>query len=186
MTPQTAAITAGFAVLIAWRIYSRMRRLIGRQQSRAWRHWTTVVVFPIIIVLFAITALMHPVSLAALACGLAAGIGLGIWGLRMTKFDPTPAGYFYTPSAHIGIALSLLLVARIGYRFYEVSMMTPEFAQNHMQDFGRSPLTLLCFGTLAGYYTTYAIGILRWRSTTKLPGAAPAPIPPAANEEVKP
>jgi hypothetical protein len=38
-----------------------------------------------------------------------------------------------------------------------------------MQDFGRSPLTLIVFATLAAYYITYAVGILRWRASTPLP-----------------
>jgi hypothetical protein len=33
-------------------------------------------------------------------------------------------------------------------------------------DFTRSPLTLLIFGVLAGYYMTYAVGLLRWRKRT--------------------
>ena len=30
-------------------------------------------------------------------------------------------------------------------------------------DFAASPLTLGIFGLLAGYYVTYAIGLVRWR-----------------------
>jgi hypothetical protein len=40
-------------------------------------------------------------------------------------------------------------------------------------DFARSPLTLLVFGMLAAYYTTYAAGVLRWRHS--LAAADPAP-----------
>jgi len=29
---------------------------------------------------------------------------------------------------------------------------------------GASPLTMAIFGTLAGYYVSYAIGLLRWRA----------------------
>jgi hypothetical protein len=175
MTPQTTAITAGIAVLIAWRIYSRIRRLVGRQKSKAWRHWLTIVIFPVFLMIFAITAIAHPEVEAALAVGIAVGVGLAIWGLRKTRFETTAAGYFYTPNAHIGIALSLLLVARIAYRFYEVSTLTEGQA---MPDFGRSPLTLLVFGTLAGYYTAYAVGILRWRASTPLPSLADAETKP--------
>ena len=35
---------------------------------------------------------------------------------------------------------------------------------------GSSPLTMAIFGTLAGYYVTYAIGLLRWRAqVSRLP-----------------
>jgi hypothetical protein len=170
MTPNTQVIMAGVVLLVAWRLYSRMRKLIGRQKSKAWRHWTTLVVFPSILTMFAIAAFTHPDAEGALAVGIAVGIGLAVWGLRKTRFETTPGGYYYTPNAHIGIALSLLLVARIGYRFYEISVMTAQ-SQAQLQDFGRSPLTLLVFGTLAGYYTAYAGGILRWRASTPLPAA---------------
>ena len=66
----------------------------------------------------------------------------------------------------------MLLLARIAYRFYEISVMTAAQTQSQMQDFGRSPLTLAVFGTLAGYYTAYAVGILRWRASTPQPGLA--------------
>jgi hypothetical protein len=176
MTPH--AVTAGLVLFIAWRLYSRMKRLIGRQVSRAWRHWTTIIVFPCFLAMFAVAAITHPDAEAALAVGVAIGIGLGVWGLRKTKFEATSRGYFYTPNAHIGIALTLLLMARVGYRFYEVMAMTDGEAQTHMQDFGRSPLTLLVFGTLAAYYITYAAGILRWRASTPLPATPPEPTTP--------
>ncbi|MFZ3324086.1 MAG: hypothetical protein WA190_17060 [Usitatibacter sp.] len=172
MTPSSSAITAGVVLLIAWRLYSRMKRLIGRQKSRAWRHWTTVIVFPSLLTMFGIAAIAHPAAETTLALGIVVGAGLAVWGLRKTKFETTPAGYYYTPNAHIGIALSVLLLARIAYRFYEVSMMTAaQSSPAQLQDFGRSPLTLAVFGTLAGYYTAYAVGILRWRASTPLPAA---------------
>jgi cytochrome b561 len=75
----------------------------------------------------------------------------------------TPAGLFYTPNAHLGIALSLLLVLRLGYRFVTLQMNAQHFDPQSMQ-LGASPLTMAIFGTLAGYYVTYAIGLLRWRA----------------------
>jgi hypothetical protein len=42
-------------------------------------------------------------------------------------------------------------------------------------DFVRCPLTVAIFGTLAGYYVTYAIGLLRWRRRVRLAGAAAEP-----------
>jgi len=158
----SATVLAVLVPLIGWRLYSRMRRLVGRQRSRAWRHWTAAIVFPLLAALFALAATAHPVALAALGAGCAAGIGLGVWGLRLTRFERTPEGWFYTPNAHIGIALSVLFAARIAWRLFEIQVhgAPPRGAQ-----FATSPLTLLVFGTLAGYYAAYAIGLLRWRHT---------------------
>jgi hypothetical protein len=82
--------------------------------------------------------------------------------LRKTAFEATPQGLFYTPNAHIGIALSLLFVARVAYRLIEIYMMDPTTPRD-MNDFARSPLTLAVFGLLAGYYIAYAAGLIRWR-----------------------
>jgi hypothetical protein len=73
-----------------------------------------------------------------------------------------PEGLFYTPNAHLGIALSLLFVGRILYRLFEVYLIAPGMP-NEVGDFARSPLTLAVFGLLAGYYIRYAVGLVRWR-----------------------
>ena len=149
--------------LVAWRVHARIRRAVGRQRLSTVRPWVTVVVFPLIAVLVLLTSFLHPMTGAALVAGAAVGIGLGLYGTRLTRFEVTPAGLFYTPNAHLGIALSLLLVLRLGYRFVMLQMNAQQFDPQSMQ-LGSSPLTMAIFGTLAGYYVTYAIGLLRWRA----------------------
>ncbi len=147
--------------LIAWRLYSRVRRLVGRQRSRAWRHWTAAVLFPLLAMLLAFGAAARgdaTGALAALTGGSALGIALAVGGLRLTRFERTAEGWFYTPSAHIGIALSVLLVGRIAWRVLEVR------TRGSTGHDASSPLTLAIFGTVAGYYAAYAIGLLRWRA----------------------
>jgi|SRR5476649_2912362 cytochrome b561 len=163
--------------LILWRLYSRFRRLVGRQRSRLWRHWTAAIFYPLLLALFALAAIAHPYTLAAMAGGIAVGIGLAVFGLKVTRFEPTPEGYFYTPHSHIGIGLSLLLILRVGYRFYEISQMGASPPPGQMQDFARNPLTLVIIGMVASYYATYAIGLLRWRARTMMP-TAPSESPP--------
>ncbi|HXF80353.1 MAG TPA: hypothetical protein VN598_15920 [Usitatibacter sp.] len=178
---QSSIVTALIVILIAWRLYVRIRRMVGRQKSRVWRHWIAAILFPLIAVMVALPALARPDALGALAAGIVVGAALAVFGLRTTKFETTPLSYYYTPNTHLGIGLSLLMVARIAYRVYEVNVMTGAARSTHMQDFARSPLTLAIFGTLAAYYTTYAIGILLWRARTPLPGAVPDEIPTPAS-----
>jgi hypothetical protein len=148
--------------LIAWRVHSRFRRMVGRQRLSKVRPWVTLAIFPALLVLLCFAAQAHVERLGWLAGGLGLGAGLGIFGLDRTHFEPTTKGLFYTPNAHLGIALSLLFVARIVYRLIEVYAIEPT-APHGMDDFARSPLTLAVFGLLAGYYITYAIGLVRWR-----------------------
>ena len=57
--------------------------------------------------------------------GILLGAILGIFGLRLTKFETTDEGHFYIPNVYIGSALSLLLVGRIIYHFYTHPNFTP-------------------------------------------------------------
>jgi hypothetical protein len=161
VTPQQITIVV-LIPLIAWRLYRRVRRMIGRQTSRMGRHWGAVVFFPIVAVLVAVGAWAHPQALAGLGAGLLVGVALAIWGLRLTRFEHTAEGYFYTPNAHIGIALSVVFIARIAWRLLEMPGV-PGAQPGATAPFAASPLTLTVFGTLIGYYTAYAAGMLRWR-----------------------
>jgi hypothetical protein len=162
--PSSSSVVVWLAVaaLVAWRLYSRFRRLVGRQKLSSVRPWITVTLFSALIALLLVGSIAHPGSTLAIAAGSGLGAILGTYGLRLTQFEQTASGLFYTPSAHLGIALSLLLLGRIAYRVAQVTLAAVPAAGAHA-DFVRSPLTLLIFGTLAGYYVTYAVGLLRWR-----------------------
>jgi hypothetical protein len=110
----------------------------------------------------------HLERLVWLGVAVCAGAALGVFGISKTKFENTPQGLYYTPNAHLGIALSALLAARVIYRMVQVYSMGPG-AQPDMSDFTRSPLTLVVFGLLAGYYVAYAIGLIRWRARVVQP-----------------
>jgi len=158
----SSLIPIGVGALVLFRTYSRVRRMVGRQQLSKVRPWITVTLFPILAVLLATASIARLPSLLGLAAGIAVGVGLGIYGLRVTRFENTPQGFFYTPSAHVGIALSLLFIGRILYRVLSVYWTSAPPA-GPPANYATTPLTLLIFGTLAGYYVTYAIGLLRWR-----------------------
>ncbi|MFL6709243.1 MAG: hypothetical protein ACJ8HI_13655 [Massilia sp.] len=152
-------VVAVIIPFVLWRVYQRIKRLMTRQRSQAWRHWVGVVLFPVLLIVLGLAAAAHPLALAGMAAGVAAGVALAFVGLRRTVYERIGADFFYTPSAHIGILVSLLFLGRLlyrGYEFYFAGVARPD-------DFASSPLTLLVFGILAGYYATYAGGILRWR-----------------------
>jgi TM2 domain-containing membrane protein YozV len=155
-SPIVAAVLVPFVV---WRVYKRVNRLMVRQRSQPWRHWIAAILFPLLMVGLAAAALAHPPALAGMAAGIAAGAALGVFGLRKTIYERIGGAFFYTPNAHIGILVSMLFIGRLlyrGYQFYVMGVAQP-------QDFASSPLTLMVFGVLAGYYTMYAAGLLRWR-----------------------
>ena len=160
--PITLLLPAGIAALVVWRVYSRIKRMVGRQRLSRVRPWLTVVLFPLLVALLLFASFDHPEAAAGLVGGVLLGCALGWYGLRLTKFEESPIGLFYTPNAHLGIALSLLLIGRLGYRAVQVYAVHGSF-QADSGAFARSPLTLAIFATLAGYYVAYAAGLLRWK-----------------------
>jgi hypothetical protein len=163
--PPSLLVWLLIGVFVVWRFYSRIRRMVVRQQLSKVRPWITVCAFPVLLVLLAASSIAQPQSLAALLGGTAVGVGLGIYGIRLTRFEKTPEGLYYTPSAHLGIALSVLLIGRLGYRAMQMYSFTDAGYTPPPPAAGiaSSPVTLLIFGALAGYYVSYAVGLLRWR-----------------------
>lgn len=162
-TPASILAYASLAILVSWRMYSRIRRLLGRQRLSIYRPLLTLLIFPVLIVLLALVSLPNPLNLAIFASAIAGGAALGLVGLRHTRFEVVSRqDLFYTPNAHLGIALSLLFVARLAYRFIELFVLAPA-SGTHVPEFAASPLTFAVIGLLAGYYLCYAAGLLRWR-----------------------
>jgi hypothetical protein len=152
--------------LIVWRMYSRVRRLVGRQRLSRVRPWITLTLFPLLVLALGYLAFPNLEVLGWLGGAIACGALLGAYGLKKTRFEPTREGLFYTPNAHLGIALSLLFAGRIAWRVIEVYVLEPGRTRSPLE-FAHSPLTLSIFGLLAGYYIAYAIGLLRWRFAVK-------------------
>ena len=147
--------------LLVWRVYARLKTQMQRQRSILTRHYTGIFVFLAMIAVPASELFGNPGSLGALAVGTAGGVGYGIWGLKLTRFNETDEGYFFTPNARLGIVIAMLFAARVLYIGFELyanqgsTAPTPRFTD--------SPLTMLVVGLTGAYFGTYSIGILRWR-----------------------
>jgi len=163
MDPQLLTpIAIGALVLFA--IARRVRRNIGRQSLRPGAMWFRIGLFALLGVLFAVRAARDMDFLGALLGGVAAGAALGWFGLRHTKFERTAQGVFYTPHTYIGLAVSMLLIARLAYRFLvnaPAMQAAAQANQDAFSSFQRSPLTLAIFGVLIGYYCCYYLGVLQ-------------------------
>jgi hypothetical protein len=150
---------------LVWRVDSRVKAQMQRQRSILTRHYTALLVFVAMILVPASELFTNLPALGWLAVGTAAGIGYGVYGLRITRFEDTPEGYYFTPNARLGIVIAMLFVARVLYVGFEIfanqgsNAPTPKFTD--------SPLTLLSVGLLAGYFGTYSAGLLRWRIALK-------------------
>jgi hypothetical protein len=158
-TPAVPILIGG---LFAWSIYRRVRRNIGRQPLRPTRIIVSLVILSLVSVLLVVGSVAFPKMLLAMGGGMLLGAALGFLGLRLTTFETTDTGHFYTPDTRIGIAISLLLVGRLAYRWWMVSQATAggDPAATPMQpQLFQSPLTYFILGLTIGYYLVYRIGL---------------------------
>jgi hypothetical protein len=160
MSLTTLALIA-LVPLLVWRIYSRLKNQMTRQRSIVSRHYTGLIVFAAMILVPGTELGDRPFQLAALAAGAIAGIALGSYGFRRTRFEDTPEGYFFTPPSRMGVLVAMVLVARVIYLGIEIYMNQGSNRPNPR--FTDSPVTMLCLGMTAAYFATFSLGLMRWR-----------------------
>jgi len=152
-----------FAALLAFGIYRRVRRNIGRQALSPGRLGARIAIFAAVGAMILLVCLRDPNLFGAMAAGLAGGLLLAWFGLRHTQFEVTPQGRFYTPHTYIGVFVSALFLGRILFRYIAVcstAQAMPQAVGNPFAAYQRSPLTLGIFGVLVGYYVAYYAGVL--------------------------
>lgn len=159
---QTQITLLIFIPLIVWRLYSRYRKLVGKQHVRPGKLWASVIFFPLLFILMGFASKQNETAALCLLGGGAAGIVLSFIGHKLTKFENDNGVLSYTPNSYIGLGLMIVFVTRIAYRFFQVSEMTQQDPAA-MQQLGSNPLTMLVLGLLICYYASYSIGILLWR-----------------------
>jgi len=160
MSLTTLALILLVPVLV-WRVYKRLQSQMTRQRSIVSRHYTGLLVFGALLVVPLTELFDRPFSLAALAAGALAGIALGSYGLRRTRFEDTPEGYYFTPPARMSILIAMLLVARVIYLGIEIYLNQGSSQPNPR--FSDSPVTMFCVGLCAAYFATFSAALVRWR-----------------------
>lgn len=153
--------------LLVWRIYSRLKKLMGRNPSQLYRHYAAAVLLPAMLGLLAASVLDNLLALAALVLGSAAGAALGYRNMQLSRLENTREGFFYTPNLQLGMLVSLLFVGRLLYRGFELYLHMHNGTPLAPEEFHRNPLTALLFGLIAGFYACYNLLLLRWRRRQK-------------------
>ena len=151
---------------LVWRVYSRLKTMMGRQRSIMARHWTGLGVFLAMLLVPASELVSRPPMLGWLALGAVFGVAYGVWGLRLTRFEDTDEGYYFTPNARLGILIAMLFTARILYLGFE--MYANQGSNTPPPRFTDSLLTMLAVGVTGGYFGTFSAGVLRWRLKLKM------------------
>lgn len=146
--------------LMAFAVYRRVRRNIGAQLLRPSQLKFRIGLLAVVLAMLALLSLQSLPMATAISGGVLVGAMLGFVGMRLTRFETRADGVYYTPNVYLGVALSLLVLARVVYR---MSMLWSQGAAQaaHPGPPQFSPLTFALVAVLIGYYLVYCIGILR-------------------------
>lgn len=173
--PRIAAVTA----IVAFGVYRRVRRNIGRQVLTAPRQYVRMALITVLCLVLAFLRPLHAVGIAYIVSGLIIGAVIGWFALRHTVFEATETGYFYTPHLYIGIAVTALFIGRLLYRMVLVYDQAGHAASGVPPAPDNNPLTLGILFLTASYYIVYCTGLLQWlgkaqrTASAKLPAGAP-------------
>jgi uncharacterized membrane protein YeaQ/YmgE (transglycosylase-associated protein family) len=183
MNQQQTLVYAAVGALVAFALYRRFRRLFGRQLLAPNRLKFRIGILAVFAAMFALRGFVATdIALAGVA-GFAIGAALAWLGVKLTRFEKTPTGIYYTPNAIIGAAVSVLLIGRLAYRFFAVY---PAMQAAHVggddpfMAYQKSPLTAALFGIAIGYYLAYYVGVLlRSAGARDATASIDAPSPPS-------
>lgn len=146
--------------LMAFGIYRRVRRNLGAQLLRPKNLKFRIGLFGLAALMLLMVCIQEIPLAACVIGGILGGVALGAYSLHLTRFETRADGVYYTPNLFLGLALSALVLARVGYRLIMLWSQA-NGAQPAPTGPQLSPLTFALIALLVGYYLAYSIGILR-------------------------
>jgi hypothetical protein len=147
-------------------LVQRYRLGTARRQARPWIASLNVVLVAVSVCCFlagaAVTSVWVPGALSAALAGVGAGIGLGIVGLALTRWEPTAATLHYTPNRWLVLLVTLAVAARLFYGLWRSWRVAESgvYGTQVVMAFG-IPESLAVGGLVVGYYIAYAWGLRR-------------------------
>ena len=152
--------------LLVWRISSYLRRMMGRNPSQLWLHYTVPAALLVLLAVQLFQMRGAALGMATLLVGTSAGAFLGRWNYQLARLEQRKEGFFYTQNKRLGMVVCMLLVARFVYRLFEL------YLQMHMgtpisADFQTDPLTTIPLGLIIGFYGAFHLLLARWRRNAK-------------------
>ena len=160
------ALLAGVALLafLPLTLFLRYRAGTARRRARGWVAALNLGALALSTALFltgaAIAGFWEPRALPFALRGLAAGAGLGLVGLWLSRFEATAQELHYTPNRWLVLAITLVVTGRILYGFWR-GWQTWQAAAGEtswLVAFGVAG-SLAAGGLVIGYYLFYWAGL---------------------------
>ena len=148
-------------------LIQRYRVGTERRLARPWVATFAVVMMCLSTAFFligsAVTTIWVRDAFSGAAAGVAIGSLLGVVGLVLTRWEPTPHTLHYTPNRWPVLLVTFIVSARLLYGLYRSILVAQAGVEGTsvITAFG-IPESLAAGGIVVGYYLAYSAG-LRWR-----------------------
>src|SRR5829696_862435 len=138
----------------------------ARQRARGWLATVNVAGLALSAIFFlagaSFTSIWVPGAFRYSAAGLAAGCVLGVIGLWLTRWEPSPGALHYTPNRWLVLGLTLVVVGRLLFGMWR-GVHTWNAGIHGAAWFGAAGLagSMAAGGMVLGYYLAYWAGVRR-------------------------
>jgi hypothetical protein len=145
----------------------RYRAGTMRRRGRKWAATVNVLSLTISAALFlwvaAMTTLWVPNTFTYSLAGLAGGCVLGLLGLAVTRWEPSPQALYFTPNRWLVLLITLAVTARLLYGLWRIWHAWRNAGANDSWLAAAGIAGSMAVGAIViGYYLTYSAGV-RWR-----------------------
>lgn len=173
-------VVLAILALIPVALVQRYRVGVARQRARGWLATINVIGFGLSGLMFTLTAALTAMwihgAFAYTIGGLAIGYVLGVAGLWLTRWEPTPAGLYFTPNRWLVLGIMLVLTGRILFGFWR-AWHAWSASLDHVSWAAAAGLarSMAAGGVVLGYYFVYWIGVrarLRLQTPSRHPNNA--------------
>ena len=153
-------------------LIQRYRVGTARRMARPWMATVNLFLMAFSALCFlagaAVTAVWVPNAFLGAATGIAIGSALGLFGLVLTRWEPTPSTLRYTPNRLLVLVVTFIVSARVLYGFWRSwTVAQAGFDGARMVLAFGIPESLAAGGIVIGYYLAYGFGvrsrIQRWQ-----------------------
>jgi hypothetical protein len=147
-------------------LIQRYRMGSARRLARPWLATLSLALMAISTLVFlagaAMTAVWVRDAFTGATAGLAIGAALGVVGLALTRWEPTPATLHFTPNRWLVLFVTFVVSARVLYGLWRAWSVAEAGVDGRamVTAFG-IPESLGAGGLVIGYYTAYAWGVRR-------------------------
>jgi hypothetical protein len=166
--------------LIPVALVQRYRVGTARQRARGWLATINLIGLSLSVVLFlataTVTTMWVPGTLTYTAAGLATGALLGVFGLRLTRWETSAESLHYTPNRLLVLGIMLLVTGRLLYGFWRgwQSWRLGLSGESWYVAAGVAG-SMAAGAAVLGYYLVYWIGVRRRHSRHAAQRLRPVP-----------